>query len=221
MPLFQFSDAHPKFFKEAGTCIEYRIGQVLTWPPDDSMWAYYVERGAIKVSCFYKDGSENIEGILDKGLSFVQGGSRYNFIAGEGLQFIAIEPTVVYRVAINDFMEQLNRDRVFSSDYITMLQRDHLVLLDKVTYMGDNNLETRFIRWLIYMAKYFGEPTGMNDRSVRIAMKLTQETMAAFLGITRESVGKYYRQMKAKGLITVEKKIITVVDTDSLRKMTD
>lgn len=212
--LFQFSGAHRDFFAQHGQKVDYRKKQLMVWPADTTSWVYFLNTGLVKVSCFYDDGSESILGYFDPGLTFAQSGAYFHHNGGADLEYTAIDPCTVYRVPRDQFFAQLSRDKDFNQDYMTMLLRNQLLLIDRVIYLGEDALPKRCVRWLLFMAKYFGQRDG---KTCFIAAPLTQDTVAALLNITRESAGKCLRQLIKDGYIRMEKKRITIMDIHKLQ----
>jgi CRP/FNR family transcriptional regulator, cyclic AMP receptor protein len=68
---------------------------------------------------------------------------------------------------------------------------------------------------LVELADRFGQPT---EQGVRIALPLTQEELAGWVGSSREAVSKALRWMRALGWVETRRKAIVVLDLDSLRR---
>lgn len=212
--LFQYSDAHRNYFTHHGQKVDYRKNQLMVWPSDDSSWVYFLDTGLVKVACLYDDGSESILGYFDAGLSFAQSGSYFQYNGGAALEYTPIEPCTVYRVSRDQFFTQLARDQAFNQDYLTMVLRNQLLLIDRVIYLGESKLSKRCVRWLLFMAKYFGTRDG---KACLIAIPLTQDTVASLLNITRESAGKCLRPLIKDGYIRMEKKRIAITNIHKLQ----
>lgn len=212
--MFQFSDAHRDYFTAHGQKVEYRKNQLMVWPADDTDWVYFLGSGLVKVSYFYDDGSESILGYFTPGLTFAQSGSYFQHNGGAALEYTAVEPSTVYRVPRDQFFAQLSREQDFNQDYLTMILRNQLLLIDRVVYLGESVLAKRCVRWLLFMAKYFGVRDG---KTCYITIPLTQDAVAALLNITRESAGKCLRPLIKDGYIRMEKKHITISDIHKLQ----
>lgn len=87
---------------------------------------------------------------------------------------------------------------------------------DLVIYLGENRIHNRCVRWLMLMARYYGEQT---DEGVRIMVPLTQDTIANFLHVSRESISKTLREFTKGGHITIRKKQITIKNVDGLKDL--
>ena len=68
---------------------------------------------------------------------------------------------------------------------------------------------------LVELSQRFGQPTG---QGVRIALPLTQEELAGWVGSSREAVSKALRWMRARGWVETRRKAIVVLDLDALRR---
>lgn len=74
--------------------------------------------------------------------------------------------------------------------------------------------ESRVARRLVELAERFGEPT---DTGIRIGV-LSQEELGGWLGASRESVSKALQTMRARRWIETNRREITVIDLDALRR---
>ena len=67
---------------------------------------------------------------------------------------------------------------------------------------------------LVELSQRFGQPT---EQGVRIALPLTQEELAGWVGSSREAVSKALRWMRGRGWVETRRKAIVVLDLDALR----
>ena len=68
---------------------------------------------------------------------------------------------------------------------------------------------------LVELSQRFGQPT---EQGLRIALPLTQEELAGWVGSSREAVSKALRWMRAHGWVETRRKAIVVLDLDALRR---
>ncbi|MBV9163444.1 MAG: Crp/Fnr family transcriptional regulator [Pseudonocardiales bacterium] len=72
----------------------------------------------------------------------------------------------------------------------------------------------RVARRLVELVDRFGEPT---EAGIRIT-PLTQDELASWVGASREAVAKALRTLRARGYVQTQRRTVTVVDLDGLRR---
>ncbi|WP_028922406.1 Crp/Fnr family transcriptional regulator [Pseudonocardia acaciae] len=75
----------------------------------------------------------------------------------------------------------------------------------------------RVARLLVELSERFGEPT---ETGVRIALPITQDELASWVGASREAVAKALRALRTQGFIRTERRTVTVLDVGALRRHT-
>ena len=207
--------AHRDFFIKHGQKVQYPKNQIFVSPSDPSQWVYFLVEGMVKVSFSLRDGSEQIMGYFWPGSVFAQSRSFYENDGG-GLIFQALYPSTLYRVHQKVFFQQLKTSLEFAAEYIQQLQINQIFLVERALYQGEHSVQRRCVRWLLFMARYYGEPTKQGDRLI---MPLTQETVANFLHSSRESAGKTLQALIKDGYIAITKKRITIKDSAGLKQL--
>ena len=76
------------------------------------------------------------------------------------------------------------------------------------------DIPARVARRLVELAERFGEPDG---QGVRIAVALSQDELAGWVGASREAVAKALRVLRDRGYVTTGRRTMTVLDLDGLR----
>ncbi|MGH3782231.1 MAG: Crp/Fnr family transcriptional regulator [Pseudonocardiaceae bacterium] len=73
----------------------------------------------------------------------------------------------------------------------------------------------RVARRLVELADRFGEPT---ESGIRITLPLTQDELASWVGASREAVTKALRTLRTDGYVRTQRRTITVIDIEGLRR---
>ncbi|MGH3773949.1 MAG: Crp/Fnr family transcriptional regulator [Pseudonocardiaceae bacterium] len=68
---------------------------------------------------------------------------------------------------------------------------------------------------LVELVDRFGEPT---ESGITITLPLTQDELASWVGASREAVAKALRKLRARGCVQTQRRTITVVDIEGLRR---
>ena len=78
------------------------------------------------------------------------------------------------------------------------------------------DIPARVARRLVELADRFGE---QEARGVRIAVALSQDELAGYVGASREAVAKALRVLRDRGLVSTGRRTLTVLDLDGLRRV--
>lgn len=209
---FHFAKTHQKIFQTQGKKVTYKKGYCLVRPEDESPWIYFLDSGVVKVSFAFSTGEERLVGYFVPGQTFAQSGSFYSDEGG-GLEYVAVEETVVYRVSRQDFFRLLRTNPDFNADYLQNLLKNQIFLIDRIVYQGESTLDRKMLKWLLFMAKYYCDHT---ESGCRIYVPLTHDEIANFLHVTRESAGKTLNKLAKTNLITLDRKHIIIPDMSKI-----
>lgn len=73
----------------------------------------------------------------------------------------------------------------------------------------------RLARRLVELADRYGQPT---EAGIRITLPLTQDELARWIGASPEAVTKAFRTLRAEGCVRTQRRTITVIDVEGLRR---
>lgn len=211
---FIYLKTHDAFFKKHGRRFEYGKNQYVLRGDDPSIYVYFITEGLAKLSFTGSRHDERIIGFFLPGMNFAQTRSFFEADGG-GLEVTTVQPSVLYRVTREEFLKELAESSTFKDEYLQQLMRNQIYLLDRTIYTSEGDIYHRMVRWLLLMAKYYGEQT---NEGITIMPELTQATVCNFINASRESVATTLKRLTKEGAITIEKKHITVV-TDTCRSI--
>ncbi len=212
---FAFSHLFEDCFFEHGELVEYKKGQHIVWQKDKSEWVFFLQEGLARVSFTLPDMSSRIIGYFPPGIVFAQSGSFWGNHDGT-LSYIAEIPTKTYRIKRQVFLKCLKDNPETMQEYLNMTLRNQIFLIDRVVYQGEKGLYAKCVRWLLFMAKYYGNPKGTG---CEITVPLTQDTAANFLHVTRESVNVVLKQLEREKHIILSTKRISITNMKKLEKL--
>lgn len=204
------------FFIENGQKMEYEKKQTFVRADDPQPWVYFLSEGIVEATFYFDGGDAKILGYFIPNSVFSQ--NKLFYETDGDLTYTTVEKTVIYRIHRDVFLEQIETNTTFIKEYLRNTLIFRIYTTDLVTYLGENKIHNRCIRWLLLMAKYYGEPT---PEGTRIAVPLTQDTIANFLHISRESVSKTLRHFIRSNHISITKKRITITDINQLKSLLD
>lgn len=74
---------------------------------------------------------------------------------------------------------------------------------------------SRVARRLVELAERFGEPT---ESGIRITLSFTQDELAGWVGASHEAVAKAFRTFRTRGYLQTQRRTVTVLDIEGLRR---
>ena len=185
------------FLRSAGagkTIVTYRAADVIFSQGDMSISVLYIQKGTVKLTVRSRDGKEAIVGMLGQGDFFGERALAGHPVRLEGAT--AMTATTVLIIPKKQMIHLLHNQHAFSDRFITyMLARNIRIEEDLVDQLF-NSSEKRLARTLLLLARY-GKP----DQTTRVLPRISQETLAEMIGVTRERVNFFMRKFKKLGFI--------------------
>jgi CRP-like cAMP-binding protein len=197
----------------AGAARTFPRGQALFTEGDLGERVFMIERGWVTLRSSGPDGEEMILALRGPGevvgeMSAFDGAPRTASAIAVGRVDAIVAPAravsklIAEDVAVaNDFARVLAA-RLRESDR----QRVEYTALDTLA---------RVARRLLDLAERFGRPTA---DGVRVELPLSQQELASWCGASRESTVKALRTLRDIGTITTGRRMVTLHDTDGLRR---
>lgn len=208
-----YSEKHCEYFKSHGRVSVYKKGQLLVKREEPSPWMFFLETGYVKMVFTNDSFEERILGFGMPGMVFTQSGTFYTSPHTE-LEYEAYTDCVVWRVDRTKFMRDLKTDPNIFLDWYDRILQNHNMLIERVLYLGERDPNVRFISWLLGMTRYYS--LAQKNGSVLIEIPMTQDVMANFAHLSRESVNKVLKDLKSKGLVEIQNKFVTVPSVQAL-----
>jgi CRP/FNR family cyclic AMP-dependent transcriptional regulator len=180
---------------------------------DRSTTVVVVVSGRVKVFSLTEQGEEVVLAVRGPGallgeLSAVDGGERSTSVS-------ALEPVIALVVPVPEFVAFL-QGHAGAAMVLLRLVTSRLRDADrKRVEFGAFDIPARVAGRLVELAERFGEPDG---DGVRIAVALSQDELAGWVGASREAVAKALRVLRDRGLVTTGRRTMTVLDLDGLRR---
>lgn len=199
--------------RAAGRTRRYEAGTILYHEGDESDWVVLLEDGRVKVSSQTAEGRQAVLALLGPGellgeLSTLDGQPRSATITA----IEDVRATVVTAAAFRAYLEEHPRVAIMLLETLSQRLRD---ADRKRVEFGAYDVDARLARRLVELAERFGLPEA---GEVRITLPLSHEDLAAWVGSSREAVSKGLGVLRTRGLVRTERRSITVVDLDALRR---
>jgi CRP-like cAMP-binding protein len=180
--------------------------------PGDSMMA--VIRGRVKICSHSLEGKELVLNLIDRGGVF-----------GE-IALLDGEPRTADAIALEESdLLILERSKLlpFLRENPDLALRLLAVLCNRLRATSAQLEDTLFLeapsrlaRCLLRLGQAFGKPA---DGGTRLDIKLSQQQLGSYVGVSRESVNKHLGEWQRDGIISVANGVITLRDAHALEEL--
>lgn len=211
--LAALDDAERSDLLERGGRRRYRRGAVVFHEGGGSDEIVVVLAGRVKVSTVTADGKEVVLAFRGPGdllgeLSAIDGEARSATVG-------ALEAVEAAILTANDFRAFLSAHPRVAILLLEMLARRLRDADRKRVEFGAHDTLGRVAARLVELADRYGEPVA---DGVRITLPLSQEELAGWTGSSREAVGKSLHALRGLGWVRTERRRITVLEMEPLRR---
>ncbi len=191
----------------------YRRGEVIFHQDDPGSAMHIVKSGQVKIATTSPEGEEVIMAILKDSdffgeLSLLDGKPR-------SANAVAMQATQTLTLRRGDFMDMLSKHSEMVSGVLASLSerlRRTDQLLEDAVFL---DLPARLSKRLLELAQKHGVKT---DKGLEIDLRLTQQDLAAALGVTRVALNRHLGRLQDEALISLGSKRIIITRPEELRK---
>jgi len=184
---------------------EFAAGETIYSPDRPSQGLYLVVAGRVKVSCSVGGGREVVNRVVcPEGLF-----GEAALIGAQGRSDVAVALDNVSLMSWNraEIERQVERDPRFGVVLAQHLVRQCLELQDRIENMAAHKIPERVMLGLIQLAASAG--TAMSSGSRRLA-SLTHQTIAEYVGTSREIVTIELNRLRKLGMIRYSRQHIDI-----------
>lgn len=193
---------------------QYRPQDTIFYEGHASLGLYLLSRGTVKLTRSSSRGRRQIVGILDAGQLIEKHAFRRD--AMHLVTCDALEPCQVCLIEREGYLSLVRRDPVLAVNLIRLLSTEvgaQQEAADRVAFAGARE---RLAALLLDLSRRFGRTEGA---AVRITLLLKREEVGELLGVTMETAIRLLAVFRDQGLIALEGRTITLVDTDRLARI--
>src|ERR1043166_6639946 len=187
-------------------------GDYLFHEGDAARGFYVVQRGAVNVHRVSATGKEQIIHIFRAGESFAD--ATLATAQGYPADARALEPTQVLLVQKDGILALLKRQPELGLRMLGSMSSHLRVLVSQLEDLTLKDVETRLANWLMKRCSDPGSGT-----PVRLELGMTKRTLAAELGTVSETFSRTLAKFRARKLIKVEGKTVTVLSPVRLAEL--
>ena len=189
----------------------YAAHQPVFHQGDAADGVYVVCDGRVGIRTLSADGNEVMLNIVEPGgvfgeIAAIDGGPR---TAGA----VTMEPSSLAYIDARTFHRLLERSSPLCMRLLMLVCERLRWTSEIIEESHFHDVRARLIHRLIRLQGTYGEGSGSNTE---IRLKVTQEMLARMLGVTRESVNKELMHLQRRGLITYNRGLITILDSEGL-----
>ena len=197
----------------AGRRRRYARGTTLFEEGDQSDRVVVVLTGRVKASSFADSGKETILAVREAGeligeLSTLDGQPR-------SATATALDAVDALLVPAADFLAFLSANPRVGPLLLQLLSRRLRESDRKRIEFGTVDAPGRVAAHLLQLAEQYGE---LSSEGIRITLPLSQQELAAWLGLSREAVSKALREFRMQGWIRTQRRAITIASGTGLRR---
>jgi CRP-like cAMP-binding protein len=191
----------------------FRAGSTLMHEGQVGTEVMILVSGRVKVTYLTEDGREVILDFRGPGellgeMAVVDGNPRSNTVQ-------AIEPVEALAMTAADFRALVASRPTLANQLLQHVIRRFRDADRKVVEFGASHTIGRVAARLVEMVERFGRTTPDGHL---IDLPITQEELAGWTGASREAVAKALHSLREQGLITTERRRLTVLDLDGLER---
>lgn len=185
----------------------YERGKTIFFPGDPAERVYFLFKGAVKLSRVYEAGEEITVALLRENsvfgvLSLITGNRSDRFYHA-----VAFTPLELLSVPIEQVEKAMREDPELPMVMIQGLSSRILQTEMMIETLAHRDMGSRLVSFLLILCRDFGVPT---TTGVTVDLKLSHQAIAEAIGSTRVTVTRLLGELRDQGMISIQKKRITV-----------
>jgi CRP-like cAMP-binding protein len=187
----------------------YAKGNVILFEDDPGDSLFIVREGRVKVVLVGEDGREVILGMLGVGAHF----GELSLIDSRprSAHVIAVEDSELIVLRREDFRRRVEESPAVAWALMQELSKRLRRADEQIGSLVLLDVDGRIARLLLDAVGESGTPV--------IERRLTHQTIAQMIGASRETVSRAMREFQDRGLITVERRQISIADRPALEAL--
>ena len=177
---------------------------------------YVIETGSLKISRIAPMGKERIIRLLGRGE--VIGEMALFDDEPRSADAVTLEETVLIRIPKQEFLQLLEEIPSLAIRFLSVLATRLRRMNEKLEELTFLTARPRVARLLLEITE---KATSERAEVLTVPLRLTQEEMAALIGITRETVSRILSELQGLGVISIEERILHIKELDKLEALAE
>ena len=137
------------------------------------------------------------------------------FLFGEAnrypVEVTANEPTEVVEIPKSSVLDLFRKNEVFLENYMNLSANYARTLSDKLFFMSFKTIRQKIASYLLRLHN--------QQQKLQITLDRSQQELSDYFGVSRPSLARELAHMQEDGLLTADRKHITILQKDSLIKL--
>lgn len=199
------------FFSKFGKEVHFRKGESIIRPEDTPTEVYFVKTGYIRIYAITSEGVEKIHIIYKPHDIFPLMWVLRN--EQKKLYYEAMEDVTLIKMKKEAFLKIVNPDLELISALLYVMTSSFSVFSDRIDDLEVSKTYPRIVSCLIFLAKHYGNPFSTSIKTSDgyiISAPVTQQDIANFSSMTRETVSREMSVLEKKKIITYKKHLIVI-----------
>ena len=205
-------NAYRKAVYEQCQTAEYKRGQALWHQGDPAESVGFLITGKAMSTYLSPAGKAGITGFWSDG--DMLGAADLGGFSARQMTVRLLETSTICTMHISEFYDTLERFPEMGRQVVRALSVRLRWVAHLALTLETQSAENRIRSVLIILAERFGVKTVDGQR---IDLKLTNEELGAMVGVSRQMTNGVLSKLKNSGCLTIEKRWITITDSDSLK----
>ena len=193
----------------------YHRGEHLFRPGQKSHGLFAVRSGALKSYCITEDGEEQVVGFILPGeLTGMDGlaGGRYASAS------VALETTSVCELPYDQLNTLCSQLPGMHDQIMRIVGKEITADQQMLMLLGKRNAEERLASFLLSLSTRY-KRRGLSASEFYLPM--SRQDIGNYLGLVIETVSRLFARFQEEGILTVDKKLITILKLEVLSSMVD
>jgi CRP-like cAMP-binding protein len=190
----------------------YPKGQILVFADESPECIFYIVKGRVRKYDVSHKGDEVVVNLFKPPaffpMSWAINRTPNNYFYNTEM------PTEVHVVPADDALQFLKDNPEVTLDLLSRIYRGMDGLLGRLVHLMSGSAKSRLLYELLIECRRFGNKNDDNSYTLDI----TEVDLAARSGLTRETISREMKQMKADGLVSINPKGIIVKDLKILEQ---
>lgn len=196
---------------------KFQKGELLLVQGEVPTSVFLIKSGIVKTYNLTADGDEKPITFDLEGDMFPIGWT-FNLIHHSQYYYEAYTNCEVYSVPKNDLIAFLKKSPDVLFELCTAQVRSKINYQMRVNALEQSKASNKVINTLHYLCLEFGKE--LKENNVKVDLPLTQQELANFMGLTRETTGIELKKLQKDGIITYKRQNY-IIKTNKLNELLD
>ena len=127
------------------------------------------------------------------------------------VNIISMEPSEILFIHRDDFTVWMQQSKQLLQNFLMLISGRSHFLSDKIMFLSLKNIKNKIADYLLHKLPDASSPV--------IHLTDTQQEIADSFGVTRPSLARALAEMEQEGIISIDRKVITICNMQLLRQM--